>query len=44
MTADQQHERVIPDDVVLRLREARRLRGLTQVEVEQLSGVGWKTI
>ena len=31
-------------DVVLKLREARRLRGLTQKDVARLSGVGEKTI
>jgi transcriptional regulator with XRE-family HTH domain len=31
-------------DLVLKLREARRLRGLSQKDVAQLSGVGEKTI
>jgi transcriptional regulator with XRE-family HTH domain len=31
-------------DLVLKLREARRLRGLTQKDVARLSGVGEKTI
>lgn len=31
-------------DLVLKLREARRMRGLTQKDVARLSGVGMKTI
>lgn len=31
-------------DLVLKLREMRRMRGLTQKEAAESSGVGWKTL
>lgn len=31
-------------DIVLKLREVRRLRGLSQKEAAESSGVGWKTL
>ena len=31
-------------DLVLKLREMRRMRGLTQQEAAESSGVGWKTL
>lgn len=31
-------------DIVLKLREVRRLRGLSQKEAAESSGIGWKTL